>query len=309
MRVAVVGGTGFVGSHLIPELLQAGHELRVVGRGARSATLPPGLAPTYGDVVSGEGLEEAFQGAEAVINLVAVIRERGLQTFAAVNAGGAVNVVAAANRAGVRRVVQFSAIGADPDPRFPYLSSKWQGEQALIASSLEWVIIRSSVIFGVGDGFFAQLAKALSLPAPFLIIPGDGTAIFQPISADDVARCLLIGVEDPARARQLYEIGGPDQITLEEITFAIVEAIDKERFGISKRKPLHLDPRLIRPAAMVMDKVMPNPMVTPQQLDLLAKPNITRLDAVQVQFGFNPRPMRGNLGYLKRPRRWPKLAA
>lgn len=309
MRVAVVGGTGFVGSHLIPELLQAGHELRVVGRGARSTTLPPGLAPTYGDVVSGEGLEEAFQGAEAVINLVAVIRERGLQTFAAVNARGAVNVVAAANRARVRRVVQFSAIGADPDPRFPYLSSKWQGEQALIASSLEWVIIRSSVIFGVGDGFFAQLAKALSLPAPFLIIPGDGTAIFQPISADDVARCLLIGVEDPARARQLYEIGGPDQITLEEITFAIVEAIDKERFGISKRKPLHLDPRLIRPAAMVMDKVMPNPMVTPQQLDLLAKPNITRLDAVQVQFGFNPRPMRGNLGYLKRPRRWPKLAA
>ena len=309
MRVAVVGGTGFVGSHLVPQLLQAGHEVRVVGRGVRSTTLPPGLAPTYGDVVSGQGLEEAFQSADVVVNLVAVIRERGLQTFEAVNAQGTANVVAAATRAQVRRLVQFSAIGADPDPNFPYLLSKWRGEQAVAASSLEWVIIRSSTIFGKGDGFFSLLAKAISLPAPFLIIPGDGTALFQPIDADDGAHCLLAGVEEDARACHLYEIGGPDQVTLEQITLAIAHVIDKEWFGIAKRKPLHLDPRLIRPGAMVMDRVLANPLVTPQQLDMLAKPNVTRLDAVRSEFGFEPRPMWGNLGYLKRPSRWPKLAA
>ncbi|MGA2873176.1 MAG: NAD-dependent epimerase/dehydratase family protein [Candidatus Dormibacteria bacterium] len=309
MRVAVVGGTGLVGSHLLPSLLSAGHEIRVVGRGERSATLPPGLLPTFGDVVSGEGLDQAFQSADAVVNLAAVIRPRGYQTFEAVNARGTANVVAAAARAGVRRMVQFSAIGADPDPSFPYLFSKWEGEQAVAASSLEWVVVRSSVIFGEGRGFFNHLADALSLPSPFLVIPGDGSAVFQPISADDVARCLLLAVEEQPRARHLYEIGGPEQPTLEEIVFAIAEAIGKERFGGSKRTALHLDPRLIRPVAMVMDRLLEDPLVTAQQLDMLAQPNITRLDAVRLDFGFEPRPMRGNLGYLKRPSRRPRRAA
>ncbi len=293
----------------MPQLLRAGHEVRVVGRGVRSATLPPGLVPTFGDVLSGEGLESAFQSADVVVNLVAVIREQGLQTFDAVNAQGTENVVAAAAQAGVRRLVQFSAIGADPDPKFPYLLSKWRGEQAVTASAREWVVVRSSTIFGEGEGFFTLLAKAISLPAPFLIIPGDGTAIFQPIHADDVGRCLLATVEDPERSGRIYEVGGPDQVSLEEITMAVAQAIDKEWFGISKRKPLHLDPRMILPAALVMDKLLPRPLVTPQQLNMLAKPNVTRVDAVQTEFGFAPRPMWGNLGYLKRPSRWPKLAA
>lgn len=309
MRVAIVGGTGFVGSHLVALLLQAGHEVRVVGRGVRPAAQPPGLAPTFGDVISGDGLEAAFQSADVVVNLVAVIRERGLQTFEAVNSQGTANLVAAATRSGVKRLVQLSAIGADPDPNFPYLVSKWRGEQAVAASSLEWVIIRSSTIFGPGEGFFTLLAKAISLPAPFLIIPGDGTAIFQPIAVEDVARCLLAGVEDASRDHQLYEIGGPDQVTLEQITLAVAKVIDKEWFGIAKRRPLHLDPRLIRPGASMMDKLLAHPLVTPHQLDMLAKPNITRLDAVRTGFGFEPRPMWGNLGYLKRPSRWPRLAA
>ncbi|MGC1185513.1 MAG: complex I NDUFA9 subunit family protein [Candidatus Dormiibacterota bacterium] len=309
MRVAVVGGTGFVGSHLVPQLLKAGHEVRVVGRGVRSASLPPGLFPTYGDVVTGDGLEEAFQSADAVVNLVAVIRERGLQTFNSVNAQGTVNVVEAASRAQVRRIVQLSAIGADPDPKFPYLLSKWRGEQAVLGSSLEWVIIRSSTMFGKGEGFFTLLAKAISMPAPFLIIPGDGTALFQPIDAEDSGRCLLAAVEDPERAGQIYEIGGPDQLSLEQITLAVAQAIDKEWFGISKRKPLHLDPRMILPGALVMDKLLPNPLITPQQLNMLAKPNVTRIDAVRSAFGFEPKPMWGNLGYLKRPGLFPKLAA
>ena len=305
MRIAVVGGTGFVGSHLVPLLLERGHELRVVGRGARSATLPPGLSPTFGDVVSGQGLAAAFAGADAVVNLVAVIRNQGVQTFESVNAKGARNVVEAAQEAGVRRLVQLSAIGADPDPRFPYLFSKWQGEQWLQGSGLEWVILRSSVIFGPGDGFFTLLAKAISMPAPFLVIPGDGTATFQPVAADDVARCLSMAVEEPPRAGHIYEIGGPEQMTLEEITIAVAEEIGKDWFGITRRKPLHLDPRIIRPAALVMDRFMRNPLVTPQQLDMLVKPNVTTSDAIPSHFGFQPKPLRPNLGYLRRPKRWP----
>ncbi|MHB1499860.1 MAG: complex I NDUFA9 subunit family protein [Candidatus Dormibacteria bacterium] len=305
MRVAVAGGSGFVGSHLVPLLLEAGHEIRVVGRGARSTTLPPGLSPTFGDVVTGEGLEAAFEGAEVVVNLVAVIRNQGVQTFASVNANGTKNVVRAAQSAGVRRLVQLSAIGADPDPLFPYLFSKWQGEQWVQASGLEWVVLRSSVIFGERDGFFSLLAKAISMPAPFLVIPGDGTAIFQPVAAKDVALCLRAAVEDADRPGHIYEIGGPDQLTLEEITVAVARATGKDWFAISKRHPLHLDPRLIRPGAVIMDKLMRNPLVTPQQLDMLAKPNIAAKNAIQAQFGFEPQRLGPNLGYLRRPKRWP----
>ncbi|MHB1527059.1 MAG: complex I NDUFA9 subunit family protein [Candidatus Dormibacteria bacterium] len=305
MRVAITGGSGFVGSHLVPLLLESGHELRVIGRGARPVTLPPGLSVTFGDVVTGEGLEEAFRDADVVVNLVAIIRAKGVQTFASVNSRGTANVVQAAQRAGVQRLVQLSAIGAGPDPTFPYLFSKWQGEQWVQGSGLEWVILRSSVIFGEGDGFFTLLAKAISLPAPFLVIPGDGTAVFQPIAADDVARCLGAAVEEPQRAGSIYEIGGPEQLTLEEITLAVAEATGKEWFGIARRKPLHLAPRLIRPGAILMDKLMRNPLVTPQQLDMLGKPNVTTVDAVRAHFGFQPKALRANIGYLKRPKRWP----
>jgi NADH dehydrogenase len=305
MRVAVTGGSGFIGSHLVPLLLDSGHEIRVIGRGARPVTLPQGLSMTFGDVITGEGLEEAFKDADAVVSLVAVIRNRGVQTFTSVNAEGTAHVVDAARQAGVRRLVHLSAIGADPDPAFPYLFSKWQGEQWVRGSGLEWVILRSSVVFGERDGFFSQLAKALSLPAPFLVIPGDGTAAFQPISADDLGRCLLAAVEDGDRSGKTYEIGGPEQMTLEQITLAVAEAIGKEWFGISKRRPLHMDPRMIRPGAVLMEKVMPNPLVTAQQLDMLAKPNVATVDAVRANFGFEPRPMRPNLGYLKKAKGFP----
>lgn len=305
MRVAVTGGSGFVGSHLVPLLLDAGHEIRVIGRGARPVTLPQGLSMTFGNVITGEGLKDAFKDADVVVNLVAVIRNRGVQTFTSVNAQGTAHVVDAARQAGVRRLVHLSAIGADPDPTFPYLCSKWQGEQWVRGSGLEWVILRSSVIFGERDGFFSQLAKALSLPAPFLVIPGDGSAAFQPISADDLSRCLVAAVEDGDRSGKTYELGGPEQLTLDEITLAVAEAIGKEWFGISRRRPLHMDPRMIRPGAVLMEKFMPDPLVTAQQLDMLAKPNVATVDAVSTNFGFEPRPMGPNLGYLKKVKGFP----
>lgn len=305
MRVAVTGGSGFVGSHLVPLLLDAGHEIRVIGRGARPVTLPQGLSMTFGNVITGEGLKDAFKDADVVVNLVAVIRNRGVQTFTSVNAQGTAHVVDAARQAGVRRLVHLSAIGADPDPTFPYLCSKWQGEQWVRGSGLEWVILRSSVVFGERDGFFSQLAKALSLPAPFLVIPGDGSAAFQPISADDLSRCLVAAVEDGDRSGKTYELGGPEQLTLDEITLAVAEAIGKEWFGISRRRPLHMDPRMIRPGAVLMEKFMPDPLVTAQQLDMLAKPNVATVDAVSTNFGFEPRPMGPNLGYLKKVKGFP----
>ncbi|HUY60680.1 MAG TPA: NAD-dependent epimerase/dehydratase family protein [Candidatus Dormibacteraeota bacterium] len=304
MRIAVTGGTGFVGTEVVRTLLLAGHELRVVGRGVRQAPLPDGPRLTFGDVVTGAGLDAAFADADAVIHLTAVIRERGPQTFAAVNAQGTATAVAAAERAGVRRFVHLSALGVDPDPAFPYLASKWQGEQAVRGSGLDWVIVRSSVIFGPGDGFFRQLAGALRVPSPFLVIPGDGQALFQPIAVGDVARCLRAAVEEPARRHQVYEIGGPEHLTLEQIMRAVAAATGRDWFLFSPRRPLRVPVAALMPVGALMDRLLPNPPVTAQQLALLARVNATRLDAVPAAFGFDPEPLATHLQSLRPRRRW-----
>ena len=304
MRIAVTGGTGFVGGEVVRTLLLAGHELRVVGRGVRQPRLPDGLRLTFGDVVTGTGLDDAFAGADAVVHLTAVIRERGPQTFAAVNAQGTATVVAAAERAGVRRLVHLSALGVDPDPDFPYLASKWQGEQAVRGSGLDWVVVRSSVIFGPGDGFFGQLAGALRVPSPFLVIPGDGRALFQPIAVGDVARCLRAAVEEPARRHHVYEIGGPQHLTLEQIMGAVAAATGHDEFLLGPRRPLRIPVAALRPLGALMDRLLPNPPVTAQQLALLARPNATSLDAVPAAFGFDPAPLATHLATLRRRRRW-----
>ena len=301
MRIAVTGGTGFLGSHLVAALLAAGHELRVVGRGAHRGTPPTGLRPTFGDVLSGEGLGAAFAGADAVVHLAAVIRERGPQTFAAVNADGTRTVVRAAEAAGARRLVHVSALGADPDPTFPYLASRWQGEEWVRSSQLDWVIVRSSVIFGPGDGFFSQLARAVRLPQPVIVVPGDGTQLFQPIAIGDVVRCLVAATTEPERRHHLYEIGGPEHVSLETL-FRLVAAVTEADWLLTSRKRfIHVPIELLRPMALVMGRLLPHPLVTAAQLDLLARPNVTQLDAVPLGFGFAPTALADGLEHL-RPR-------
>ncbi len=301
MRIAVTGGSGFVGSHLVPLLLADGHEVRIVGRGVRRGTLPDDLRASFGDVLTGEGLADAFQGADCVIHLVAIIRERGRQTFAAVNGEGTRNVVRAAELAGARRLVHLSALGVDPDPTYPYLASKWQGEQWVRGSAIEWVILRSSVMFGPGDGFFSQLARAVRLPQPVIVVPGDGTALFQPVAVSDVAHCLLAAATDPERAHHTYDLGGPEHLSLEALMRQVATVAEADWLLASPKRYVHVPLELLRPLARLMERLMANPLVTASQIDLLGRPNVTALDAIPTGFGFRPTALAGQLAYL-RPR-------
>jgi len=300
MRIAVTGGTGFVGSHLAAHLTEKGHELLLVSRGRRRAhALPAGAKAVHADVLTGTGLTEAFAGCNAVVNLVAIIVERGKQTFDAVNHQGSAHVAAAAAEAGVEHLVQLSAIGADPDPRFAYLASKWGGEQAVKLSGVPHSILRSSLIFGPGDGFFVKLAALVRMTPPFFPVPiaGDGRALFQPIAVEDVARCIGLTVErGPTHAA--VEIGGPEHLTYEQI-------IDTVKHEVARlpRFNLHVPVPAIRPVAALMAAVMRDPLVTPSQLTLLKQNNITAPGAVPTAFGFTPRDFAGNCAYLRRRRR------
>jgi uncharacterized protein YbjT (DUF2867 family) len=291
-RIAITGGTGFVGIHTSRALATAGHELRLLARGTRSGPRPAGTEWVRADVADGEGLVEAFRGCDVVIHLVAIIREKGRQTFARVNAGGAANVVRAAEEAGVGHLVHLSAIGVDPDPGYPYLASKWQGEQAVLGGRVPCTVLRPSLVFGPGDGFFTMLARLIRLN-PVIPVVGDGRALFQPIAVADLARIVTICVER-GPSGEVHEVGGPDHLTYEEIIDII--RIETERM---RRPKVHVPVAAMLPVAALFEKVLPTPPVTPGQLRLLERQNVTRLDAVVTQFGFEPVPLGGNCAYLQ----------
>jgi uncharacterized protein YbjT (DUF2867 family) len=290
VRVVITGGSGFVGSHLTRMLADAGHQVAVVSRGSKRRPRRTNVSFVKADLTDSPVLVDAFRGCDAVIHLVAVIRERGKQTFQRVNAEAAERVAEAARMAGVPHLIHQSALAVDPDPRYLYLASKWQGEQAVRGSGVPYTVFRPSLIFGPGDGFFTLLAKLVRLN-PVVPIPGDGQALFQPISIEDIQRCYQIVLErGPEDA--VYEVGGPEHLSYEDLVLTIKRGLGLRRFTA------HVPVRMMLPLAFVMDAVLPSPPVTPQQLRLLERNNITRLDSVPRQFQFQPQRFADNLDYL-----------
>jgi NADH dehydrogenase len=226
------------------------------------------------------------------VHLVAIIREKGDQTFDSVIRKGTENVVTAADTAGIGHLVFVSALGADPDPRFPYQYCKWMAEQAVRGSGVPFTILRPGLVFGPGDGFFTTLAGLVRYSVPVVPVAGDGGALFQPISIDDLVRCISESLDRGPAMREI-EIGGPEQLTYDEIIDIVHDAI-----GAGMRIKVHVPVPALMPVAAVMDRVLPNPPVTPAQLRMLARNNITRLDAVPRAFGFAPDAFSENAGYL-----------
>jgi NADH dehydrogenase len=292
--ILVTGGAGFVGSHLIPRLVGTGEKVKCLDRSlARAETeKASGVEWVLGNVTDRQSLEQAMSGVESVIHLVAILRESKGATFDGVNVQGTKNVVQAALGAGVKRFIHIGALGAGPNPIYRYAYSKWQGEEAVRSSNLDYTILEPSVMFGTGAGFITRLVRSLKT-FPFLApIPGSGKTRFQTIWVEDVATCVLkaLGGE---KSRQTCRIGGPEHLTYEQILDAVIDAL-----GIKCIK-VHLPLLLMRPAVMAMEKVMSDPPVTLGELKQLEVDNTTDLDSVERQFGFKPLPLSQGLDYIK----------
>ena len=295
MRVLVTGSTGFIGRRVVRSLAAAGHSVRAGARSVSRGTMFDDLdvEVVQADVLDAESLERACEGVDAAVHMVAVVRETGGLTFHRVNYDGTVNLLRAAEAAGAQKLVHASTIGASSDPAVPYLYSRWMAEQEIERSPLAHTILRFSVGFGEGDEFFNVLA-ALVKASPVVPIAGDGTARFQPIAADDAARCLAASVDDDGTAGQVLELGGPEHHTYDEMIYIIAETV-----GVRTAK-LHVPLDVFGPVVSVMEALMPRPPVTSEQLKMLGIDNTTTLDSVEASFGFAPRPMKGNIDYVKR---------
>jgi len=232
--VTVFGGSGFVGAQVVRQLAKAGWRIRVAVRN-------PNLAHAmrlHGDVgqidivqanVRNEAsLRRALQGAAACVNLVAVMNETGRQGFQAVHVMGAHNVAAAARAEGVNRLVQVSALGADPQSESKYARTKAEGEAAVREIYPDAVVIRPSIVFGAGDRFFNRFA-AMAQTSPALPLIGGGLTRFQPVFVGDVALAIARAVALPEAAGQTYELGGPGVFSFKALMQLMLAEINKRR--------------------------------------------------------------------------------
>ncbi len=292
--ILVTGATGLVGRHIVPALLQAGHRVRCLVRNREKARSLLGNEPEFcdGDVTDPASLDEACRGAEAVIHLVAVIREKGPVTFESINVQGTRNMVAAAEKAGCRRFVHMSALGVRPDPAYRYAYSKWLGEEAVRQSSLAWTIFRPSVLYGRGFGFFDRMAQSLRMsPPPFAPVPA-ASSRFQPLAAADLARCVVLALTNLGSVGQTYEIGGPEHLTYGQMLDTWLASRGRQRVKL----PVPL--ALMRLVVPVMERLLPDPPVTSVELKQMELDNVTDLNTVEKYFGFKPRTLAQGLAEL-----------
>jgi uncharacterized protein YbjT (DUF2867 family) len=301
--ILVTGASGFVGSHLIPSLLEAGHDVvafvrnpiageTVVGR-LRAADRDR-VEVRIGDVTRPETIGPAVAGVDAVIHLAAIPRDyNGGADLRLVNTEGTRAVVAAMGTAGVRRLVHMGAMGVEDDPALHYASSKAKAEALVRDSGLGWTVLKPSLQFGEGDGFFNIIANLVRLSPGVVPVPGDGSSRFQPIHVSDVAAVVVRSIADPTSIGGTFELGGPRYWTYREITQEVLSALGKRRAILPMPVPL------ISLVAGTAERLhIPFPVAT-DQLRQLKLDNIGPLDVIPSRFGFQPRPMEGALGYLK----------
>lgn len=233
--VTIYGGSGFLGRQVALQMARAGWRVRVAVRRPNEAL----FLRTYGAVGQIEpvpcnirddfSVRAAMTDADAVINCVGILVREGKNTFDAVHAEAAGRIARLSAELGVDRFVHISAIGADPEAPSKYLATKGQGEGLVLEARPDAVILRPSVMFGPGDNFYNKFA-AMAGPLPLMVISG-GKAVLQPVYVEDVARAAMLGATGHA-APGVYELGGPEVMTMRQIIAQILEVTDKRKLVV-----------------------------------------------------------------------------
>ena len=302
MNAFVTGATGFVGREVVKALRARGMEVRCLLHAPGRDRVLEGqqVDVHYGSVQDPETLKAAFYNVDVAVHLVAIIRESHNATFEGVIRQGTENLVAMARSEGVKQFIYVSAIGTIDDPDYPYLYNKWRAEQALIGSGLPYTILRPSILFGEGDEFINTMAGMVR-SFPIIPIAGSGSATFQPLAVDELARCVAAAAGREDLMEKVIEIGGPDYLSYDDMVDIIAHT-----YGVRRRK-LHIPLAFMRPAVRAMEALLPRPPATTHQLAMLSIPNVAELDTVERVFGFKPRPLRGNIEFIKRISIWDGL--
>jgi NADH dehydrogenase len=299
----VLGGSGFIGRYVVKRLAARGDVVPVGCRNAEAAK----FLRTMGDVGQVEPLNVAIDdeavlpaflaGSSGLVNSVGILRESGSQTFERIHHTGPAVLARIARDAGVGRFVHISAIGAERRSPSAYARTKAAGEAALRDAFPTATILRPSVVFGAEDQFFNRFAT-MAMFLPVLPLIGGGETRFQPVYVGDVADAVVKCLEDPATAGRTYELGGPKTYTLRELFEFLLQEIRRKRWFVDL-------PFGIAGLQARMMSILPNPPLTPDQVELLKYDSVVSPGALTLSsLGVAPTPVEAILPtYLDRFRR------
>ena len=272
--ILVTGGTGFVGSAIVKELLRRGQSVAVLGRDADKIRkrLGTDVEPRAGDVRDATTLAPAMSGIDIVINAVQfpgspIENRRKGYTFEEIDLKGTRNQVDAARKSGsVKRFVYVSGVGAAKDAEKHWFRYKWEAENYLQKSGLEWAILRPTWVFGPED---VSLNRFLGFASklPFVPMFGSGKQDMQPVFIDDVGRAAADCALKPEAANQLFEIGGPDVMSMNDVVAAALEVTGK------KRMLLH-QPAFVGKAIGTLSGILPSPPLSADAIDFITEPAV-----------------------------------
>ncbi len=284
--VAVLGGSGFIGSSLVMKLLHVGAKINLLTHHVEHDLVSPRgqLKFFEGDINNQESLEACFSGCAAVFHLVGIIAETKQNTFQKTVLEGTETVVRAAKKAGVGKVIYLSALGTNVKAQSKYHRSKYGAEQTIIKSGLDYTIFRPSVVFGPGDQFINMVAGMIR-SLPLLPIIGDGLYKLQPVFLEDLTSVMVLSLSRTESSGKLYEVGGPEALTYLGIVDIIKQVLNKKRLHI------HLPMGLMRLVASVLEKVLSPAPITVDQLKMMKAGSTCDHKIVEKQFGLKFTPL------------------
>jgi NADH dehydrogenase len=289
--ILLTGGTGMVGSALLRRLTAAGEPVRCLVRDPRRlGDQRVRVQIALGDLADPPSFRNALRGVDTVVHLAASIRDQPRTSIEELNAVATLRLVRAAERAGARRFVFFSAMGAARHSRTRFFRAKALAQQAVESSSLETTVFRPSIVYTPGDPWLTLLARFSYLPA--IPVSGSGDALYQPIWAEDVADCVIAALMASRSRRRSFELAGPETLSYEDIVRVALRPTGR------RRPLLHVPLPLVRASLRLLRRLAgPKVFATWEEAELMEEPMTTGRGTADAEaLGVRPLAMASVLG-------------
>jgi uncharacterized protein YbjT (DUF2867 family) len=285
--ILLTGATGTIGTALLRRLTGTGEPVRCLVRDPRRlGDQRVRVQIALGDLADPPSFRHALRGVDTVVHLAAAIRDAPHASIEELNAVATLRLVRAAERAGARRFVFFSAMGARHHSRTRFFRAKALAQEAVERSPLETTVFRPSIVYTPGDPWLTLLERFSYLPA--IPVSGSGRACYQPIWAEDVADCVVAALMASGPRRRCFELAGPETLSYDEIV----------RVAVPRRRLLHVPLPLVRPSLRLLRKLGgPKVFATWEEAELMEEPMTTPRGAADAEsLGVRPLPMASVLG-------------